>query len=349
MTLGGAGGAAAVPYPPYGVSASSPAISLAVVRARTSTSAPARSASASRFLVLARRGIRLCGRVIRGMFLAGRRRRAGSVPHGSIDGGSAKDGGRSAMGGHLDGVLASGGEDDKEDGNPRKRKKRRPRRTPHQIQELEAFFKENDHPKQHERVELGKRLGLKPRQVGYWFDRRRRTRVKNQMECRKNVLLEQENDKLRAENMSTMMSGHLGVVSVGGGEDDDKGKPCKRKRQYRRFTPQQINQFEAFFKENHHPGEKQRAQLAMSLGVEPLQVQYWFQYRHKKNKKEWQEQAQLKQENDKLCAEILSVQGGMRDMELGEMPIFTISKLAGSASSKMGTVTTPVVTTYHQK
>ncbi|CAO2036151.1 unnamed protein product, partial [Urochloa humidicola] len=68
----------------------------------------------------------------------GRRRRAGSVPHGSIDGGSAKDGGRSAMGGHLDGVLASCGEDDEEDGNPRKRKKRRPRRTPHQIQELEA-------------------------------------------------------------------------------------------------------------------------------------------------------------------------------------------------------------------
>jgi len=82
---------------------------------------------------------------------AGRRRdgsgeRAGSVPRGG-GGGNAKDAPEaeddtrsSPMSGHLDVVLAGGGEDDEdgEGGNPRKRKKRYHRHTPHQIQQLEA-------------------------------------------------------------------------------------------------------------------------------------------------------------------------------------------------------------------
>ncbi|CAL5015382.1 unnamed protein product [Urochloa decumbens] len=329
MTLGGAGGAAAVPYPPYGgVFASSPAPSLAVADGR-------------------RR----------------RRGRACSVARCGIGGGSAKggpgaeDASGSAMGGRLDGVLAGGGEDDEEDGNPRKRKKRGYRHTPHQIQELEAFFKENERPKQQERAELSKRLGLEPRQVTCWFVHRRTrpkclTRLsllhgagwtwKNRMEHHNKALLKQVNDKLRVENLSTTMSSHLDVVSIGGGEDDNYGKLRKRKRQYRRFMPQQINQFEAFSKEIEHPDEKQRADLAMRLGVEPSQVQYWFQYRRKRERKE---HTQLNQEDNMLHAEILSIQGGMRDLALlGEMPVSTISELAGSVPSQMGTVTMPVVT-----
>ena len=83
---------------------------------------------------------------------AGRRRdgsgeRAGSVPRGGGGGGGnakdapeGEDDSRSPMSGHLDVVLAGGGEDDEdgEGGNPRKRKKRYHRHTPHQIQQLEA-------------------------------------------------------------------------------------------------------------------------------------------------------------------------------------------------------------------
>jgi homeobox-leucine zipper protein len=74
------------------------------------------------------------------------RRRDGSGERAAGGGGNAKDApeakndSRSPMSGHLDVVLAGGGEDDEdgEDGNPRKRKKRYHRHTPHQIHQLEA-------------------------------------------------------------------------------------------------------------------------------------------------------------------------------------------------------------------
>ncbi|OEL28213.1 Homeobox-leucine zipper protein ROC5 [Dichanthelium oligosanthes] len=153
--LGGAGDAPGLHYPTYGgVFASSPALSLAVADA--------------------------------GHRPDGSGERAGSVARGG--GGSAKDEpedeSRSAMsGGHLDVVLAGGSEDDEdgEAGNPRKRKKRYHRHTPHQIQQLEAVFKECPHPDDKRRAELSKRLGLEPRQVKFWFQNRR-TQMKMQAE-----------------------------------------------------------------------------------------------------------------------------------------------------------------------
>ncbi|XP_062219895.1 homeobox-leucine zipper protein ROC5-like isoform X2 [Phragmites australis] len=103
---------------------------------------------------------------------------------------------------HLD-AMSGGGEDedDVEPGNPRKRKKRYHRHTPQQIQELEGLFKECPHPDEKQRGELSKRLGLDPRQVKFWFQNRR-TQMKTQLERHENALLKQENDKLRAENMT---------------------------------------------------------------------------------------------------------------------------------------------------
>ncbi|KAF8702504.1 hypothetical protein HU200_032884 [Digitaria exilis] len=163
-------------YLPYGVFASSPALSLAVAD-------------------------------------GGRRRdgsgeRAGSVARGGgggnarKDASEAEDDSRSAMSDHLDVVaVAGGGDEDGEAGNPRKRKKRYHRHTPHQIQHLEALFKESPHPDEKQRAELSRRLGLEPRQVKFWFQNRR-TQMKNQLERHENALLKQENDKLRAENLS---------------------------------------------------------------------------------------------------------------------------------------------------
>ncbi|KAG0488571.1 hypothetical protein HPP92_007382 [Vanilla planifolia] len=52
-----------------------------------------------------------------------------------------------------------------------------------------------------QRLELSKRLGLETRQVKFWFQNRR-TQMKTQMERHENTILRQENDKLRAENIS---------------------------------------------------------------------------------------------------------------------------------------------------
>ncbi|KAL5200882.1 hypothetical protein ABZP36_035236 [Zizania latifolia] len=100
---------------------------------------------------------------------------------------------------NMDG--ASGDDLDHDNSNPRKKKKRYHRHTPQQIQELEAVFKECPHPDEKQRMELSRRLNLESRQVKFWFQNRR-TQMKTQIERHENALLRQENDKLRADNMT---------------------------------------------------------------------------------------------------------------------------------------------------
>ncbi|XP_012570175.1 homeobox-leucine zipper protein HDG1 isoform X2 [Cicer arietinum] len=95
----------------------------------------------------------------------------------------------------------SGDDQDAGDEQP-KRKKRYHRHTPNQIQELESFFKECPHPDEKQRLDLSKRLGLENKQVKFWFQNRR-TQMKTQLERHENIMLRQENEKLRGEN--TMM------------------------------------------------------------------------------------------------------------------------------------------------
>ncbi|KAK6275585.1 hypothetical protein POUND7_005294 [Theobroma cacao] len=93
---------------------------------------------------------------------------------------------------------ASGDDQDAaDDGRPKKKKYHR--HTPHQIQELESFFKECPHPDEKQRLELSRRLALESKQIKFWFQNRR-TQMKTQLERHENVILRQENDKLRAEN-----------------------------------------------------------------------------------------------------------------------------------------------------
>ncbi|XP_027363224.1 homeobox-leucine zipper protein ANTHOCYANINLESS 2 isoform X3 [Abrus precatorius] len=92
----------------------------------------------------------------------------------------------------------SGDDQDGGDDTPQ-RKKRYHRHTPHQIQELEAFFKECPHPDEKQRLDLSKRLALENKQVKFWFQNRR-TQMKTQLERHENIMLRQENEKLRAEN-----------------------------------------------------------------------------------------------------------------------------------------------------
>ncbi|KAF3325657.1 homeobox-leucine zipper protein ROC2 [Carex littledalei] len=90
--------------------------------------------------------------------------------------------------------------DDQADPNQRPKKKRYHRHTQHQIQEMEAFFKECPHPDDKQRKELSRELNLEPLQVKFWFQNKR-TQMKNHHERSENSQLRAENDKLRAENM----------------------------------------------------------------------------------------------------------------------------------------------------
>ncbi|KAI4322545.1 hypothetical protein L6164_022227 [Bauhinia variegata] len=87
-----------------------------------------------------------------------------------------------------------------DDQDPRPKKKRYHRHTQHQIQEMEAFFKECPHPDDKQRKELSRELSLEPLQVKFWFQNKR-TQMKTQHERQENTQLRTENEKLRADNM----------------------------------------------------------------------------------------------------------------------------------------------------
>ncbi|KAG6390178.1 hypothetical protein SASPL_151660 [Salvia splendens] len=106
------------------------------------------------------------------------------------------------------------GDDDNATRNKSSKKKKYHRHTPFQIQELEASFKDNPHPDEKSRLELGKRLGLDAKQVKFWFQNRRTqmklvtcitdltVMIKTQLERHENSILKHENDKLRIENIT---------------------------------------------------------------------------------------------------------------------------------------------------
>ncbi|XP_020114859.1 homeobox-leucine zipper protein ROC5-like isoform X2 [Ananas comosus] len=141
----------------------------------------------------------------------GEMNRMGIMGVGGGSGGRAGSGDGDSMGrnkedenesrsGGSDNLDGASGDDLDGNENPRK-KKRYHRHTPQQIQELESLFKECPHPDEKQRLELSKRLCLESRQVKFWFQNRR-TQMKTQIERHENALLRQENDKLRAENLT---------------------------------------------------------------------------------------------------------------------------------------------------
>ncbi|OIT01429.1 PREDICTED: homeobox-leucine zipper protein HDG11-like [Nicotiana attenuata] len=82
-----------------------------------------------------------------------------------------------------------------------RKKKRFHRHTAHQIQRLEAVFKECPHPDEKSRLQLSRDLGLAPRQIKFWFQNRR-TQLKSQHERADNCALRAENDRIRCENIA---------------------------------------------------------------------------------------------------------------------------------------------------
>ncbi|XP_068634836.1 homeobox-leucine zipper protein ROC3-like [Aristolochia californica] len=101
---------------------------------------------------------------------------------------------RSGSGGQTEGVSA-----DEQENEQQPKKKRYHRHTARQIQEMEGLFKECPHPDDKQRLKLSQELGLKPRQVKFWFQNRR-TQMKAQQDRADNVMLRAENDGLKTEN-----------------------------------------------------------------------------------------------------------------------------------------------------
>ncbi|KAL8502255.1 hypothetical protein ACS0TY_021395 [Phlomoides rotata] len=93
---------------------------------------------------------------------------------------------------------SSGEEANAENQHPKR--KRYHRHTQHQIEALEAYFKECPHPDTTQRNELSQMVGMEPLQIKFWFQNKR-TQMKSKHERQENKQLREENDKLRNENM----------------------------------------------------------------------------------------------------------------------------------------------------
>ncbi|XP_062184242.1 homeobox-leucine zipper protein ROC2 [Phragmites australis] len=117
-----------------------------------------------------------------------------------------------------------------------------------------------------------------------------------------NMIRGRASDPLGDEFESKSGSENVDGVSV---DDQDPNQRPNKKKRYHRHTQHQIQEMEAFFKECPHPDDKQRKELSRELGLEPLQVKFWFQNKRTqmKNQHERQENSQLRAENEKLRAE----------------------------------------------
>ncbi|GLT57689.1 hypothetical protein SLA2020_306430 [Shorea laevis] len=97
----------------------------------------------------------------------------------------------------MGGIGNSG--DEQEASNAQKGKKAYHRHTAHQIQTLEAFFKECPHPDENQRRQLSRELGLEAKQIKFWFQNKR-TQSKAQHERADNSVLRAENERISCEN-----------------------------------------------------------------------------------------------------------------------------------------------------
>ncbi|PIA31967.1 hypothetical protein AQUCO_04700083v1 [Aquilegia coerulea] len=112
----------------------------------------------------------------------------------------------------------------------------------------------------------------------------------------------EELGKIRDDDVDSK-SGSENLEGGSGDEQDPNQRP--KKKRYHRHTQHQIQEMESFFKECPHPDDKQRKELSRELGLEPLQVKFWFQNKRTqmKTQQERHENSQLRAENEKLRAE----------------------------------------------
>ncbi|KAI3439146.1 uncharacterized protein J3R85_005099 [Psidium guajava] len=86
-------------------------------------------------------------------------------------------------------------------------------------------------------------------------------------------------------------------------DKDNNGKG--QKKHYRRHTKEQVQRLENFFRTCPMPDGKQKMELSQELGLEPLQIKFWFQNRRTrmKTRHEHNETEFLRAENENLRVE----------------------------------------------
>ncbi|KAL0399921.1 UNVERIFIED_CONTAM: Homeobox-leucine zipper protein MERISTEM L1 [Sesamum radiatum] len=111
-----------------------------------------------------------------------------------------------------------------------------------------------------------------------------------------------------SEGDESQRNGDDGINNKSSSEDlhnnSINNQDLKRKR-FHRHTLEQIQEMEAFFKQHPHPNNNQRKELSDKLGLEPLQVKFWFQNK-RTQLKTWHERHKnscFRTENNKLRAE----------------------------------------------
>ncbi|MCD7458520.1 Homeobox-leucine zipper protein PROTODERMAL FACTOR 2 [Datura stramonium] len=100
---------------------------------------------------------------------------------------------------------------------------------------------------------------------------------------------ENEMEFIRDEEIDSRSGTDIMEAPNSGDDQDPNEHPNKKK----------------FYKQCPHPDDKQRKELATRLGLEPLQVKFWFQNKRTQTKAQHErtENTQLRNENDKLRAE----------------------------------------------
>ncbi|RAL43596.1 hypothetical protein DM860_017339 [Cuscuta australis] len=99
------------------------------------------------------------------------------------------------------GYRESGSENEQETSSSKKGKKQYHRHSSKQIQQLESYFRECQHPDDNQRRQLSMELGLEPKQIKFWFQNKR-TQTKAQSEKADNNGLRTENERIHCENLA---------------------------------------------------------------------------------------------------------------------------------------------------
>ncbi|XP_074352225.1 homeobox-leucine zipper protein PROTODERMAL FACTOR 2-like [Apium graveolens] len=100
-------------------------------------------------------------------------------------------------------------------------------------------------------------------------------------------------------------TGGGGALAAAGSDVGAAAGPSKKRRS-QCYTEQQINVLETYYKEDTHPNQLKRNEIAQALGMEPNQIRYWFQNKRSqvKNQSTREKNETFQSENDNLRAQI---------------------------------------------
>ncbi|KAJ7964414.1 Homeobox-leucine zipper protein [Quillaja saponaria] len=149
---------------------------------------------------------------------------------------------------------SGGGSGDEHDSSNSYERKLHHRHTPHQIQQLETFFKECQHPNKNQRIQLGMELGLDPKRIKFWFQNKR-TQIKAHTERTDNNGLRAEIEIIMSENLSIIEALKNVTCSSCGGSTIEE-EECQH-------TLQKLQKENAQLKEEH---EKVSILIAKYIG-----------------------------------------------------------------------------------